>query len=55
MNKKQRKQLRRERIARVIKTQNAWIEKALCVEPLTRRERDRLFGQALKVLGHAAA
>jgi len=55
MNKKQRKQMRRERMARVIKTQNAWIEKALCVEPLTRRERDRLFGQAMGVLGNGMA
>lgn len=55
MSKKDRKAARRERIARVHKTQDAWIEKALCVEPMTRRERDRLFNQSLKVLGHVVA
>lgn len=52
MTKKHRKQARRERMVRVIKTQDAWIEKALCVEPTTRRERDRLFNQSLKVIGY---
>lgn len=55
MNKKQRKQMRRKHIAFVRKTQDSWIEKALCVEPTTRRERDRLFTQSLKVLGHGLA
>ncbi len=46
--KQKHKLAKRAHIAAVIATQEAWIENEFFILPGNRRERDSLFGQALK-------
>lgn len=53
MKKKQRKALRRAHTLTRIRTQEQWIVDAFGIAGLSKRQRDQLFAQAVKVLDSA--